>query len=92
MADYLIPPEILEPVRRQRRVDRGRRDRPVPKPSLNRPGVVAFVGEGIAAGMAQHVGMSLQFEAKTSARRPLDHSGKPGRREWRAALADEDEG
>jgi hypothetical protein len=40
-----LPPEVLEPVRRQRRIDRGTRDRPVPQPPLDRPGVVALVGE-----------------------------------------------
>jgi hypothetical protein len=31
--------------------------RPMPEPALDRPGVVALVGEGIAAGVAQHVGL-----------------------------------
>jgi hypothetical protein len=36
-----IPPKVLEPVRRQRRVDGRAGDRPMPKPVLDRPGVVA---------------------------------------------------
>jgi hypothetical protein len=40
--------------------------------------------------MAKHVRMRLQFEAKTSVRRALDHPSKAGGREGRAALADED--
>ena len=59
---------------------------------MDRPGVVPLVGKRIAAGMAKHVGMGLQFEAETSARRPLYHPGKARGRERRAALADEDEG
>ena len=58
-----IPPEVLEPVRRQRRVDRGAGDRPMPEPSLGCPCVVALVGEGVAAGVAQHVRMRLEIEA-----------------------------
>ena len=38
-----LPPEVLEPVRRKRRVHRGAGDRPVPQPTLNNPGVVARV-------------------------------------------------
>ena len=62
------------------------------EPSLNRPGVVPLVGEGIAASVPKHVGVSLQFEAETSADRPLDHPGKARGRERRATLADKDEG
>src|SRR3979490_1307327 len=86
-----VPPEILEPVRRQGRVDRSARDRPVAEPSLDCPGVVALVGECVAAGMAQHVRMRLQFEARGQGG-PLDHPGKAGGRERGAPLADEDEG
>jgi hypothetical protein len=39
------PPEVLEPVRRQRRVDGGAGDRTVSEPALDCPGVVALVGE-----------------------------------------------
>jgi hypothetical protein len=52
-----LPPEILEPVRRQRRVDCGAGDRPMAEPALYRPGVVPLVGERVAAGVAQYVGM-----------------------------------
>jgi hypothetical protein len=86
-----VPPEILEPVRRQGRIDRGARDRPMAEPSLDRPGVVALVGERVAAGVAEHVWMRLQFEARGDGS-AFDHPGKAGGREWRAALADEDEG
>src|SRR2546427_6748699 len=62
---HLLPPEVLEPVRRQGRIDRRRRDRPMPQPTLNRPCLVPLVGEGAAAGVAKHVRMSLQLKAKT---------------------------
>jgi hypothetical protein len=54
-------------------------------------GVVALVGERVAAGVAKHVRVRLELEARGDGR-PLDHPGKAGGREWRAAFADEDEG
>jgi hypothetical protein len=44
------------------------------------------VGEGVAAGMAQHVGVRLQFEASHSSG-PLHHPGQAGRRERGPPLA-----
>jgi hypothetical protein len=38
--------------------------------------------------MAEHVRMRLQFKARGDGT-PLDHPGKAGGREWRAALADQ---
>jgi hypothetical protein len=32
------------------------------QPTLDRPGVVTLVGEGMAAGVAKHVRMRLQLE------------------------------
>jgi hypothetical protein len=58
------------------------------EPSLDRPGVVALVGEGVTAGVAQHV--RVRFELKAGA--ALDHLGEAGRGERGAAVADEDEG
>jgi hypothetical protein len=55
------------------------------------PGIVTFIGEGIAAGVPEHVRMRLQFQASAHSR-ALDHPGKARGRERRAALADEDEG
>ena len=54
------------------------------EPSLYRPRIVPLVGEGIAAGMAEHVRVRLQFEAKTSAGGPLDHPGEACGRERQA--------
>ena len=62
----------------------------MPGPSLDRKRVVPLIGKCIAAGMAKDVGVSLQFKAEPFASRPLDHPGKSGCRERRAALADED--
>jgi hypothetical protein len=48
-----IPPEVLEPVRRQRDVDGRAGDRPVPEPALDGSRVVALVGERVAARVAR---------------------------------------
>jgi hypothetical protein len=59
------------------------------EPSLDRPGVVALVGQGVAAGVTKHVGMRLELQARTGGG-TLDHPGKAGGRERGTALADED--
>jgi hypothetical protein len=60
------------------------------EPSLDGTGVVTLVGEGIAAGVAEHVRVSL--ERKTSGLGgPFNHPGEAGRRERGASLADEGE-
>jgi hypothetical protein len=56
---------------------------------LDRTGVVALVGERVAAGVPQHGGR-LDLKAGAS-RDPFDHAGDTGRGESRAALADEDD-
>jgi hypothetical protein len=58
-----VSPEILEPIRRQGRVHRRARDRSVPQPPLNRPGVVPPVGQRVAAGVAEHVRVRFQLQA-----------------------------
>ena len=63
----------------------------MPPPALDRPGVVPLVGEGVAAGVAQHVGVRLQLQAPAGCG-ALDHPGEAGSGEGRPALADEDEG
>jgi hypothetical protein len=80
LASLLIPPEVLEPVRRQWRVDGRAGDRPMPEPSLDRPGVVSLVGEGVAASVPENVGMGLELKAGTCGG-ALDHSGEAGRGE-----------
>src|SRR5271170_5435837 len=61
------------------------------EPSLDRPGVVALVGKGVAAGVAQHVRMRLEIEAGAGGG-ALDHPGEAGGRERGSPLADEGEG
>jgi hypothetical protein len=86
-----LPPEVLEPVRRQLGVAYGVLNVAVPKVVLQRPRVVTSIGEGKAAGVAQHVGMCLEGKSGLNTG-PLHHLREAGRREWRAALADEEEG
>ena len=60
----LILPEVSEPVRRQGRVaDRGH-DRSVAEIGLDGVSVVAVVGELEPAGVAEHVCMDREAEAK----------------------------
>jgi hypothetical protein len=49
------------------------------EPCLDCPSVVALLGERLAAGVAQHVRMSLEIEARGN-RPPLGYPGKAGRR------------
>ena len=63
----------------------------VPKISLQRPGVVAFVRQSVTAGVPQHVGMRLEAESGLRPR-TFHHAGKAGRRERRAALGREHKG
>jgi len=58
--------------------------------SLERPRVMALVGQSIAAGVPEHVRMGLERELGGNAG-ALDHAGKAGGAEWRAPLRREDE-
>src|SRR5262245_13362521 len=58
---FPLAPEVLEPVRRQFGVAHRVLDVLVPEPCLQRPGVVAGVGQRVAATMAQHVCRSREF-------------------------------
>jgi hypothetical protein len=60
------------------------------KPALYCPGVMALVGEGVAAGVAQHVRVRLELLAGARCR-TLD-PGEAVCGERRSALTDEDEG
>jgi hypothetical protein len=82
----LVSPEVFESIWSQRCVDGRAGDRPVPEPSLDSPGVMPLVGEGVAAGVTEHVRVRLELETGPD-RDPLDHAGKAGRCERRAALA-----
>ena len=57
---------------------------------LQRAGIDTVVGQLIAAGMAQHVRVDLDAEIGRDCC-PLDHAGKTGRRERRAAFRNEHE-
>jgi hypothetical protein len=52
-----ISKEFLEPLRRQRGIARRILNIAMPEIRLDRPRVVAIVGQLVAAGVAQHVGM-----------------------------------
>jgi hypothetical protein len=56
-----VSPEILEPIRRQGRIHRRARDRAVPEPPLNRPGIMPPIGQRVAAGVAEHVRVRFQL-------------------------------
>ena len=60
------------------------------KPGLQRPGVVAFVGQCVTTGMPQHVRMRLEAQLGSFSG-TLDHAGKAGGAEGCAALRCEDE-
>jgi hypothetical protein len=60
------------------------------KVSLQRPCVVSLVGQREAAGMTQHMRVSLEAQLGGDASR-LNHAGKAGRGERRAALRCEHE-
>jgi hypothetical protein len=83
-------PEVFEPARRQLGVSHRVLDVAVAEVSLQRPRIVALVGQRKAARVAQHVRMSrkAQLGLDTSA---LHHASKACRRERRPALAGEHE-
>ena len=57
---------------------------------LKRPGIVASIGQGEAAGMAEHVSVCLEWQLGFLAC-PLDHPIEAVRGEWAAALRYEHE-
>jgi hypothetical protein len=61
-APSLILPETFEPILRQRGVPRGVLYVSVPEVGLQRAGIVAVIRELVAAGVAEHVGMGLNFQ------------------------------
>jgi hypothetical protein len=62
-----IPPEISKAVGRQGRVAHGRGNRAVTEIMLDRPCVVPIIGELVAAGMSQHVGVDQERETRSLA-------------------------
>jgi hypothetical protein len=56
------------------------------EPTLDRPGVVALVGQRVSAGVAKHMRMCLELQAGTGGR-AFDHAGEAGRGGRGRALA-----
>ena len=90
MKNIPLPPEILERRRAQLRVARRVLDRSVSEPILDASRVVAGIGESVAAGVAQHVGVNRKSESGALAD-ALDQLVDRIRREWAAALGGEHE-
>jgi hypothetical protein len=83
-----LPP--LEPIRRQRHVDRRGLDVAVTQVTLQRPGVLALIRELEAAGVPQHVRMHRERQLGKLTRLG-NHVAKPPRHDDIAALRDEHE-
>ena len=58
-----LPPQPLKPCRVGRRILHRMLNIPMPQIVLNEPGVRALVGEGVATGVTEHVGMGLDGQA-----------------------------
>src|SRR5215813_5252325 len=61
---FSISPEILEPIRRERRVANRRSNRFVAQIVLDRSGVPPIVSQLVAARVAQHMAADLEGEAR----------------------------
>jgi len=70
-----ISKKFLEPLQRQGGVARRILDVAVAEIGLDRPRVVAVIGELVAAGMSWHVGVRLDTQIGRGGC-PLDHPGK----------------
>ena len=81
----LIPPKILKPPRRQRRIAGRVLDIAVPEVGLQRSRIDPVIGELEAAGMPQHVGMRLDPELSDDGC-SFDHAIKPRRHQRCPAL------
>ena len=77
LAPWSVVEEALEPTGCERGVARGLLDIGVPHVGLDRPGVVAIVGELKPRGMPQHVGVDLDAEIGFDAG-ALDQRLNPG--------------
>src|SRR5262245_44870581 len=80
-----LSPEVPEPLGRQLSVANGMLDILVTQVGLQGARIMAFVGEGEAAGVPQHVRVCLEAEPGFHAG-ALDHAGKACRRERRTTL------
>ena len=75
MCGASASPEILEPRRRQFGVAHRVLDIAVPEVGLQRARVVPLVGQGVAAGVPEHVRVRLEAELGLDPR-SLDHAGE----------------
>ena len=57
-------PQAAKPVRRKFGIPDGVRDTSVPQVGLQRPGISPFVGQGVPAGMPEHVRVSLDLKSR----------------------------
>jgi hypothetical protein len=83
-----LSPKVLEPCRRQLGVAHRVLNVSVPEIGLQRLGVVAGIGQRIATGMPQHVGMNPELEARLDTG-PLYHLGETRRAERSATFRQE---
>src|SRR5215831_6026847 len=83
-----LSPEVLEPIRRQLGIAHGVLNVLVPEPGLQRPRVVAGIGQGVAAGVAQHVREDGEGHAGAPAEALKQRAEALGRH-WAAALTGE---
>ena len=86
-----LSPEIPKTCWRQFRVAHRVLDIPVPKVSLQGSSIMPFVGQCVAAGMAQHVRVGLEAQPCLSPSSP-DHAGETCGAKRRPALRREHEG
>jgi hypothetical protein len=85
----LIPPEILEPTRCQRRIAGRILDIAVPEVGLQRPCIDPVVRQLKAAGVAEHMGVHLDAQVGDDPS-ALDHTVEAFRRQWSPALGYKD--
>ena len=76
---------MLEPTGRQRRIAHGGCNAAVPKVVLDSPGILAVIGQLVAAAMAQHVAMNEKTEPGRLAR-PRHHALVASNAQRRPAL------
>src|SRR5262245_32461923 len=84
----LIAPEVFEPVRRQLGVPDRVLDVLVAEPCLQRPRIVPGIGQGVAAGVPQHVREDREGHPGAPAE-ALEQRAEALGRHWAAALAGE---
>jgi len=76
----MVAPEVLEPRRGQLRISNRVLNVAVAEIGLQRARIVPLVGQGITAGVPEHVWVRLEGQLGLPAR-PLDHAGEASRAE-----------